>query len=71
MIVPIKAANTSIMGKCHSTVLGLYKMQHPNLLTLSWRSLDTLLTFIFGWSDIEINDLACEGHQYFDYRQIP
>jgi len=38
MILSIKAAYTSIMGKCHSTALGLYKIQHPNFLTLCWRS---------------------------------
>jgi len=37
-ILPIKAANTSNMGKCCSTALGLYKMQHTKLLTLCWHS---------------------------------
>jgi hypothetical protein len=37
-ILPIKAANTSIMGKCHSTALGLFKMKHTKSLKLCWRS---------------------------------
>jgi len=39
-----KGGQTSIMGKCHSTDLGLYKMQHQKLLTLCWHSVDALLT---------------------------
>jgi len=35
-ILPIKAANTSIMGKCRSTALGLYKINTRN----RWRSVD-------------------------------
>jgi len=37
-LLPIKAANTLIMGKCHSTALGLCKIQHTKSLTLGWRS---------------------------------
>jgi len=37
-VLPIKAANTSIMGKCRSTALGLYKMQHPKSWMLCWPS---------------------------------
>jgi len=37
-ILPIKAANTSIMGKCRITALGLYKMQHLTSLKLCWRA---------------------------------
>jgi hypothetical protein len=37
-ILPIKAANTSIMVKSLSTALAVYKMQHAKLLTLCWRS---------------------------------
>jgi hypothetical protein len=37
-ILPINAASTSIMGKCRSTSLGLYMMQHTKLLMLCWRS---------------------------------
>jgi len=33
-------------------------------------SVDALLTLIFRWSDIEINDITYEGGQYFDYGQI-
>jgi hypothetical protein len=48
-ILPIQAANTSIMGKCHSTALGLYKMQHTKLLTLCWRSFSD-----WGWDHVAI-----------------
>jgi hypothetical protein len=37
-ILPIQAANTSIMEKCHSTALQLYKMHHTKSLPLCWRS---------------------------------
>jgi hypothetical protein len=43
-ILLVKAAITSIMDKCCSTTLGLHKMQHTNLLTLCWRSVDAVLT---------------------------
>jgi len=60
-ILPIQAANTSIMDKCRSTALGLYKMQHKKSMTLWWRS---------------YSDRCCEhvmiafaqnGCQYVDY----
>ena len=51
-ILPIKAANTSILAKCHSTALGLYEMQHSKSLTLCWRSVPTravtMLRFLWG-----------------------
>jgi len=73
-----KAANTLIMGKCRSTALESYKMQHPRLLTLCWPSVDALLklcwwsvdallTLIVRWSDVDIDDFAYNGGQYFDY----
>jgi len=37
-ILPIKAANTSIMGTGRTIALGLLKMQHTKSLTLCWRS---------------------------------
>jgi len=37
-ISPIKAANTSILDKCRSEALRLYKIQHTKSLTLCWRS---------------------------------
>jgi hypothetical protein len=43
-ILLMQASNTSIIGKCSSTSQGFYKLQHPKLLMLSWRSVDTLLT---------------------------
>ena len=42
-LMHIKAADTSIMGKCHSIALGIYKIQHPRLLMLCGRSVDALL----------------------------
>jgi len=42
---------TSIMGKCHSTTLGLYKMQHPKSLTLCWHSVDAVLTLCWRCVD--------------------
>ena len=73
-----KAANTLIMGNCHTTALESYKMQHPRLLTLCWRSVDALLTLcwwsvdalltlIVRRSDVDIDDFAYTGSQYFDY----
>jgi len=81
-LLHIKAADTSIMGKCHSIALGLYKMQHPRLLTLCWRSVDALLmlcwrcvdallTLICRWSDIDIKGIAYKGGQNFDYGSKP
>ena len=52
-ILPIKAANTSIMSKCHSTALGLYKMQLPN----HWHSVDTLLTRC--WCSVDALLMVC------------
>jgi hypothetical protein len=76
--LPLKAVNTLIMRQCHSTALGLYKMQPPRLLMLYWRSVDALLMLcgcsvdallmlIVRWSDIDINHIAYKRCQYFDY----
>jgi hypothetical protein len=46
-----KAPNTLIMGKCHSTVLESYKMQHPRLLMLSWCSVDAQL--MLSWRSVD------------------
>jgi len=46
-----KCSQTSIIGKCHSTAIGLYKMQRPNLLTLCWRSVDALL--MLCWCSVD------------------
>ena len=70
-IFPIKAANNSIMGTLWSTALGLYKIQHQNVLTLCWRSVYAVFMLIFRWSDIEINNVAYKGGQYFNYWPIP
>jgi hypothetical protein len=61
MILPIKAANTSIMSKYHITALGLYKMQRPKLLTLCWRSFSD-----WGWNHVAFS-FTHQGCQYVDY----
>jgi len=61
-VLPIKAANTSIMVKCRIIALGLYKMQHPKLLTLCWRSFSD-----WGWDHVAFS-FAHQGCQYVDYR---
>jgi len=38
IILPITAANISIMDKCRSAALGWHMMQHTQSLTLCWRS---------------------------------
>ena len=81
-ILPRRAANPSIMGKFCSTPLGLYKMQHPRLLTFCWRSVDAQLTLcwrcvdalsmlIFRRCDIDINISAYKSCRIFDYGQKP
>jgi len=60
-LVPSKEANTSIMGKSRSTALGLYKMQHPQLLTLCWCS------FSEWRCDYVAFCFANKGCQYVDY----
>jgi len=64
-ILPIQAANTSNMGKCHSTALGLYKMQHTKSLTLCWRS------FSDRCCDHVTIAFAQYGCQYIDYGHMP
>jgi len=59
-ILPIKAANTSIMGKCRITALGIYKVQHPTLLTLCWCSFSD-----GGWDHVSFS-FAHQGCQYVD-----
>ena len=60
-VVPTKEANTSIMGKSRRTGLGLSKMQHPQLLTLCWRS------FSEWRCDYVAFCFANKGCQYVDY----
>jgi len=50
-IFPLKTANTSIMGKSHSTALGLYKMPPPKWLALGWCSVDALLMLFWPCAD--------------------
>ena len=60
-ILPIKAANTSIMGKFRSTALALCKMQQPKLWTLCWRSFP-------DWACDHVAFLfAHNSFQYVDY----
>jgi len=60
-ILPIKSANTSIMSKCRNIALELYKMQHPNSLTLCWRSFS-------DWGcDHDAISFVHNGCQYVDY----
>jgi len=49
-------------GKCGITALGLYKMQHPKLLMLCWRSFSD-----WGWDHLAVS-FAHQGCQYVDYR---
>jgi len=65
MTLPIKAANTSIMDKCCSTALGLYKMQHTKSLTLRWR-----LFSDWGWNHVTIC-FAHNGCRYVDSGYMP
>ena len=60
-ILPLKAANTLIMDKWRISALGLYKMQHPKLLTLCWRSCSDS-----GWDHVAFS-FAHQGCQYVDY----
>ena len=64
-ILLIKAANTSNMGKCRSTALGLYKMQHTKSLTLCWRSFSDRCCDHFTIA------FAQNGCQYIDYGHMP
>jgi len=64
-ILPIKAANTSIMDKCCSTALGLYKMPHTKSLTLCWRS------FSNRCCDHVTIAFAKNGCQNVDYASMP
>jgi hypothetical protein len=64
-ILPVKAANTSIMHKCRSTTFGLPKMQPTKSLTLCWHSCS-------DWGSDHIA-IACiqNGCQYVDSGYIP
>jgi len=64
-ILPIKAVNTSIMGKCCSPALGSYKMQHTKSLPLGWRS------FSDRSCDHVTIAFAQNGRQYVDNGHIP
>jgi len=65
MILPINAANTSIMDKCRSTALGLYKMLYTKFLTLCWRSLSDRCC------DHVTIPFAQNGCQYVNYGHMP
>jgi hypothetical protein len=47
----ITAANRFIQGMCRSRVLGLFKMQRQNSLTLCWRCDDAVLTLC--WRSVD------------------
>jgi hypothetical protein len=64
-ILPIQAANTSIMHKCHSTDLGLYKVQHIKSLTLCWRSFSE-----WGCDHVAITFVQ-NSCPYNDYGHLP
>jgi len=64
-ILPIKAANTSIMDKCRSAALGLYMVQHTKSLTLCWRS------FSERSCDHVAITFAQNSCQYVDYGYLP
>jgi len=64
-ILAIMAANTSIMDKCRSTGLGLYKMQHTKSLTRCWRSFSDRC-----WDHVTITFVQ-NGFQYVDYGSMP
>jgi len=64
-ILPVKAANTSIMDKCHGTAFGLHKMQPTKSLTLCWRS------FSDWGSDHIVVAFIQNGCQYVDSGYIP
>jgi len=64
-ILPIKAANTSIMGKCRSTAHGLCKMQHTKSFTLCWRSFSD-----WGCDHVVIS-IAHNGCQYVHSGDMP
>jgi hypothetical protein len=64
-ILPIKAANTSIMDKCRRIALGLYTMQHTKSLTLCWRS------FSDRCCDHVTITFAQNGCHYVDYGHMP
>ena len=65
MILPRKAANTSIMAESGSTALRLYEMQHTKLLTLRWRSFSDS-----GWDHAKIS-FTHNGCHYVDYVYMP
>jgi len=64
-ILPVKAANTSIMVKGHSTAIELYKMQHTKSLTLCGRS------FLDWGCDHVAITFAHNGCQYVESGYMP
>jgi len=60
-ILPIQAANTSIVVKCRRTAIVLYKMQHTKSLTLCWRSFSD-----WGCDHVAFS-FAHKGCQYVDH----
>jgi len=64
-ILPIKAADSSIIGQCRSIAVWLSKMQAQKPLPLCRRS------FSEGSSDIVTSIFAYKGGQYYDYGCMP
>jgi len=60
-ILTIQESNTPIMGPSHSTALGLYKIQHPESMTLCWHSFSE-----WGCDHVAFS-FANKGCQYVDY----
>ena len=63
-ILPKKVANTSIMDTCHSTALGLHKMQHPKSLTVCWHTVDAVSTLC--WCSVDAH-FQVQQHQHWRY----
>ena len=60
-ILPIKAANTSIIDNSCTTAPGWHKIQHPKSLTLCWRSFSD-----WGCDHVAFS-FAHKGGHYVDY----
>jgi len=63
--LPLKAADSTIMGQSCRIAVWLSKMQAEKSLTLHWRSL------LGGSSDNFTGIVAYKGGQYYDYGCMP
>jgi hypothetical protein len=64
-VLPIMAANTSIMDNSGTTSLGWHKVQHPKSLMLCWRSLS-----YWGCDHVAFS-FAHKGCQFVDNEEMP